>query len=171
MALVAALSLEVPAVAAQTGPGELAQNQIAKLRSQPLPIVVPRYVPAGFHLAEVDARKAKANGSANHYTLVYRSAGGGHFTIDVADGEFGDADPDFSSFRRPFVANSNLVGSTKMSPYQFTDAAGHPQPWFYSSDYRSLERLGNAKAVLIFSGTISPDELRRIYSSLQQVPR
>ena len=171
MALAAALSLGLPAAAAQTGPGELAPNQIAKLRSQPLPIVVPRYVPAGFHLVEVDARKAKGNGAANRYTLVYRSADGGRFTIDVADGEFGDADPDLSTYRRPFVVNSNLVGATTMSPFQFTDAAGHPEPWFYGSDYRSLQRLGNAKAMLIFSGTISPDELRRVYSSLQQVPR
>lgn len=149
--------------------GGLGSTQLAQLHSQPLPILAPAYVPPGFRLVHVDAMTAKKD-HTNGYTLKYRSSDGREFIIDVADGGFGDADPDLSSFRRPFTVDSSVVGSIKMSPYQVT-VGGQPR-WTYSSDYRSLERLGNPRAMLIFSGTnMSADDLRRIYSSLRVISR
>ena len=156
---------------ADTRPGALSAKQIAELRSQPLPILVPAYVPAGFRLVRVEATKGgKASNSANNYLLKYRSADGREFMVDVADGEFGDVAPDYTSFRRPFVVNSTVIGSTTMSPSKIGDP---DQPeWLYVSDYRSLARLGNSRAMLIFSGTkVSTEDLRRIYSSLQPISR
>ncbi|MBV8066473.1 MAG: hypothetical protein JO113_00745 [Candidatus Eremiobacteraeota bacterium] len=167
LAFAALFTLSASAAWADTG--GLSSQQIAELRSQPLPIVVPSYVPPGFQLVHIEASKGnKRLNSANTYTLKYKSGDGRYFTINVADGEFGDADPDYSSYRRPFTADSHWIGSTKMSPYNFSNGA---QQWFYASDYVSLQRLGNSRAILIFSGSLSPDELRHIYSSLTQISR
>jgi hypothetical protein len=171
VAAIAATASALPARSAQTGPGGLTSSQVAQLRTQPLPIVLPQYIPAGFHLVQFETDNVKHRDPANGYELHYRSADGREFFIVVGDSGLGDADPDLSSYRRPFVVSSSLIGSTTMSPYHFMGPQGSSQPWSWGSDYRSLARLGNAKAVLTFGGTISPDELRRIYSSLQQVSR
>ena len=36
--------------------------------------------------------------------------------VNVGDSDFGDVAPDYTSFRRPFVVNSTIIGSTTMSP-------------------------------------------------------
>ncbi|MFY9740343.1 MAG: hypothetical protein WAK11_15015 [Candidatus Cybelea sp.] len=170
-ALAVALVLAPVAASADTAPGGLNAKQIAELRSQPLPVLVPAYVPAGFRLVRVEATSGKqASNSANGYLLEYRSSDGRKFMVNVGDGDFGDVAPDYTSFRRPFVVNSTVIGSTTMSPSKI----GTPdQPeWLYVSDYRPLERLGNSHAMLIFSGTkMSADDLRRIYSSLRAISR
>jgi hypothetical protein len=171
---VAALVVVLAPVAgsADTGPGGLTAKQIAELHTQPLPILVPAYVPAGFHLVRFEATKgSKASNSSNRYILEYRSSDGREFMVNVGDGEFGDVAPDYTSFRRPFVVNSTVIGSTTMSPSKIIGTSDQPE-WLYVSDYRSLARLGNSHAMLIFSGTkVSTDDLRRIYSSLQPISR
>jgi len=166
--LVLLSALLVPAIAARADqtPGQLSPAQMRQLRSQPLPILVPAYVPPGFRLVRVEAER----GRPNDYSLRYAASDGREFNISVADGGFGDADPDYTSYRRPFAVNSAVVGSVTMQPYKF-ESADSPQ-WVYSSDYRSLSRLGNQRAMLTFEGIkMTPTDLRRIYSSLQSVPR
>lgn len=172
IAVAAAIVLLPMLAAADTLPGGLSTQQVAKLRSQPLPILAPAYVPQGFRLVKIEVSRAKKPGDPNDYTLRYAGPAGSEFTIDVADGGFGDADPDYTTFRRAFVVNSSVVGSTTMSPYKFQSPGGGQDYWLYSSDYRMLDRLGNPHAALIFSGVkMSNDDLRRIYSSLQPVHR
>lgn len=163
-ALVCAIA--TPALAGTT-PGGLAPSQVAKLHTQPLPVVVPGYVPAGFRLARVDVTNLKSKPTAaNSYVLRYRSSDGREFTIDVGDSDFGDVAPDTSSFRRPFTASSKAIGPTTFSPSKIL--VHEQDAWIYASDYRSLGQLGNSRAMLIFSASnVSPDEIRRIYSSLQ----
>ncbi|MGA2760419.1 MAG: hypothetical protein ABSF08_08900 [Candidatus Cybelea sp.] len=171
---VAALAVVLAPIAgsADTAPGDLSAKQVAKLRAQPLPILAPAYVPAGFHLVRFEATKGnRASNSSNGYLLEYRSSDGREFMVNVGDSDFGDVAPDYTSFRRPFVVNSTIIGSTTMSPSKIIGTSDQPE-WLYVSDYRSLARLGNSRAMLIFSGTkISTDDLRRIYSSLQPISR
>ncbi len=169
VALALSLTAVAPAaVSADTAPAGLTAHQVAQLRSQPLPIVVPAYVPPGFRLVHFEAWNH--TGPSNGYTLKYKSSDGREFTVSAGDSGFGDAAPDYSSYRRPFVADSRLIGSTKMSPYNFT--VDGRQQWSYASDYVPLRRLGaNSNAMLTFGGNLSPDELRRIYSSFTQISK
>lgn len=165
------VALASTAVSADTAPGNLTSHQVAQLRAQPLPIVVPAYVPPGFRLVHIEAWNVKRHPApANGYDLEYKSSDGRSFTVSAADSGFGDAAPDYSSYRRPFAVDSRLVGSTKMSPYTM-DVNGATQ-WSYASDYVPLRRLGaSSSAMLTFGGNLSPDEMRRIYSSLTQISR
>jgi hypothetical protein len=169
LSLLALLSaLLIPAIAARADqpPGQLSSTQMRQLRSQPLPILVPAYVPPGFRLAGVEVQR----GNPNLYSLRYAASDGREFHFSVGDGGFGDADPDYTSYRRPFVVNSAILGPVTMQPYKL-ESANSPQ-WVYSSDYRSLSRLGSQRAILTFEGIkMTPADLRRIYSSLQSVRR
>jgi hypothetical protein len=171
LALAACIAFSPAVVVADTAPGNLSSHQVAQLRSQPLPIVVPSYVPPGFRLVHIEAWNVKQHPApANGYDLEYKSSDGRRFVISAADSGLGDAAPDYSSYRRPFVADSRLVGSTKMSPYTM-DVNGAKQ-WSYVSDYVPLRRLGaSSSAMLTFEGNLSPDEMRRIYSSFTQISR
>jgi hypothetical protein len=150
----------------------LSDAQLQKLRGVPVPAMAPQYVPPGYRLSRFEAvkdtvRNGMHSAPANGFVLTYAGPQGRAFTIDVADGAHGDQGPDPTAFRRAYRVDSPVVGSTKMQPMRTDDGRS-----YFISDYVSLKRLGNTKAILLFSGTNMPRaEMQKIYQSLRLIDR
>jgi hypothetical protein len=147
----------------------LTGEQMAQLRALPIPIVLPAYVPPGYRLVKFEAvrdvvRNGRHSAPANDYLLRFRGPAGREITITVADGGFGDTGPDYSTFRRPFIADSPVIGPAKFEPDNINGV------WSWAATYVPLKRLGSDKAQLIMIGS-DKSELARVYASLRPLPR
>jgi hypothetical protein len=143
----------------------LSPKQLQELRLLSIPVLLPTYIPAGFHL-DPDQFKAKRSAAGDHYELRYCGPANSEFRISVAVKDSGslerDVVSDWGSFRRPYIVDSPLIGSVQMHP---------GKNGAYFSDYLGLDRLGNPKALLVFRGNVPSDEIQKIYGSLQLLKR
>ncbi|HXE71800.1 MAG TPA: hypothetical protein VNO81_03985 [Candidatus Nitrosotenuis sp.] len=62
--------------------------QVESLRALDMPVVIPTYIPEGFHLAQVQAEFDPD--MAGCYQLVYQGPGESSFTVEGACGGIGD---------------------------------------------------------------------------------
>ncbi len=169
MAVLVGASLSaVPRVAVAAGYSYLTAQQLAQLRALPIPVVLPASVPAGYHLARFEAvrdvvKNGRHSAPANAYTLVFADAAGHKVHIGVADSGFGDADPDTSSFRRPFTAKSAVLGSAKFEPYNIEGS------WSWGALYVPVDPH-QPKTMMNIDGT-DTSAVTKLFESMQRLPK
>jgi hypothetical protein len=169
MAVLVVASLNaLPPSAAADGYSYLTAQQLAQLRALPIPVVLPTSIPPGFHLVRFEAvRDVVKNGMhsapSNNYRLVFADAADHKVDIWVADSGFGDAEPDTSSFRRPFTANSSVLGRAKFDPYHLGGS------WSWSASFVPVDPR-NPKTMMNIQGTDAA-ALTRLFESMQRLPK
>ncbi|HEV3087995.1 MAG TPA: hypothetical protein VGX96_12280 [Candidatus Elarobacter sp.] len=168
LVLIAAALLATPLRANAADYPWLTGEQMAQLRALPIPVLLPAYVPPGYRLVKFEAvrdivRNGQHSAPANEYLFRFRGPSG-EFTISVADGGFGDSEPDYSSFRRPFTVDSPVVGRAKFEPDNINGV------WTWVALFIPLKRLGSDKAQLIVTGSDKSD-IARVYASLKPLAR
>ena len=169
MAVLVAASLSaLPPSAAAAEYSYLTAEQLVQLRALPIPVVLPASIPDGFRLVRFQAvRDVVKNGlhsaPANSYQLVFADAAGHKVDIWVADSGFGDADPDTSSFRRPFTANSAVLGRAKFDPYHLGGS------WAWAASFVPVDPR-NPKTMMNIQGT-DTSALTRLFESMQRLPK
>jgi hypothetical protein len=136
--------------AVAAGYSYLSPAQLAQLRALKIAIVLPAAVPSGYRLVHFEAVRnvAKTGTSSN---------------IGAGDSEFGDADPDTSSFRRPFNATSPVLGRAMFEPYNVNGS------WLWAATYVPIDRA-NPKALMNIEGT-DTSALTRFFESMQRLPK
>jgi len=142
----------IAAVAAQPSTQsstQLTREQIAKLRSIHVPIVVPQYVPAGFRVTDVsvDARDRRFG---PHYSINYRNAEQSCFSVVFTGGGIGGESYDY---RLPI--QTKLFSELSMT---FGSQASR------SSKRPSQSELNSRYPVLVTDGAHLPGTNRGYYS-------
>lgn len=151
--------------AVAAGYSYLSAAQLAQLRALKIAIVLPGDIPSGYRLVHFEAVRnvAKDGKSSNEYQLIFQDSAGHKVNIGAGDSEFGDADPDTSSFRRPFNATSTVLGHAMFEPYNVNGS------WMWAATYIPIDR-SNPKALMNIEGT-DTTALTRFFQSMQRLPK
>jgi hypothetical protein len=147
------------AAAAAAGYAYLSAAQLAQLRALPIPIALPASMPPGYRLTQFEV----TNRTGEHrYDLTFSDSAKHRVLVEGGDCCFGDAEPDTSSFRRPFTATSPLLGNARFDPYNLGSG------WIWAADYIPIDR--RTKTLLNIQGNDNA-ALTRFYGSLQRLPK
>lgn len=146
----------------------LTSSQLTQLRALPLPLVLPRTLPAGYRLAHFEAvRDVVKNGlhsaPANEYDLTFRNGAGRELNFRVADSAWGDPAPDTDAYHRPFVVQSPVLGSTTFEPSR------NASQWSWLSGYVTVDAR-NPKARMNVGGS-NPADVTAFYRSFERLSK
>ena len=166
--LVAATFVTIQSFAGAATISYLDAAQVAQLRTLPIPILLPRGLPAGYRLLHFKAKSYPFTGagkSGGTYELDFVNAARHDILLIVSDGGLGDP-PDYNdASRKPFDAPLPGYGHVHFDPMKYTT------PYWYGQRVR-LDRPPAAHAVfLTITGTASSAALRAFCASMAPLSR
>ena len=166
LATAALLTLQSFAAAAPVS--YLDTAQVAQLRTLPIPVLLPRALPAGYRLLHFKAKRYPFTGagkSGGTYELDFVDAAKRDILLIVSDGGLGDP-PDYNdASRKAFDAPLPGYGHVHFDPMKFNT------PYWYGQRVR-LDRPAAARAVfLTITGSASPAALRAFCASMAPLSR
>jgi hypothetical protein len=137
----------------------LSDKQLADLRALGIPVVLPAELPPGYALARFDLDR-----DAKEYVLHFRGPAHRSIFVSVSVSEFGDAAPDYTTFRRSFDADSPVLGKAHFEP---VDSMG---TWTWAATYIPLDRSHPASPQMNIGGD-STSDLKAVYAALRPLPK
>jgi hypothetical protein len=137
----------------------LSDKQLTELRALGIPIVLPAELPPGYSLARFDL-----DPDAKDYVLHLQGPAHRSIFVSVSVSEFGDAAPDYTTFRRSFDADSPVLGKAHFEP---VDSLGK---WMWAATYIPLNRSHPASPQMNIGGD-STSDLKTVYAALRPLPK
>jgi hypothetical protein len=166
-ALVVAVLVAMQSHAGAASFSYLDPAQVAQLRTLPIPVLLPRALPAGYRLLHFKAKSYPFAGSTpgGTYELDFVDAAKHDILLIVSDAGLGDP-PDYNdASRKAFDAPLPGYGHVHFDPMKYTE------PYWYGQRV-SLDRAGATHAVfLTITGNASPAALRAFCASMTPLPK
>jgi hypothetical protein len=145
--------------------------QLAQLRTLPIPLLLPRRLPAGYRLSHFKAKRYPFTGSGpsaagGTYELDFAGSAGRDILLIVSDGGLGDP-PDYNdTSRRSFDAAVPGFGRVHFDPMKYDSG-----PYWYGQRLR-VDRPAAAHAVfLTITGSADPTALRAFCAAIAPLPK
>lgn len=168
--LVTAALMAIQSYAGAAPVSYLDAAQVAQLRTLPIPILLPRRLPAGYRLAHFKAKRypfagpgASAGGT---YELDFVGAAQRDILLIVSDGGLGDPPDNNDASRRSFEAPLPGFGHVRFDPMKYT--AG---PYWYGERVRVDRPQGTHAVFLTITGSADPAALRAFCASMERLPK
>lgn len=143
--------------AAQYG---LTDAQLTELRALSLPLVLPTYVPPGFHAAKVTSNKGFGSPiRCAGYSIEYRDGAGHKFTFDGGGCNYYELEPDPNAYT--LRVHSDALGDAQLTQNMSGCFRADTRPPSLQQEY----------VLLGCKNDVSPEELTHVFQSTVVLPK